>query len=132
MNDLISNLNAHYKASDDILTDIFNTVREIVKNAGGLIHTQNEENDTMYSVEYLSIDYSELIMREICGIRVVDDDLQIMTENHPSSRVRVIMTKEDLKNPEFEDEWMSLMSSENVMYVQTLINIAEFLPQYVS
>lgn len=132
MNDLISNLNAHYKASDDILTDIFNTVREIVKKAGGLIHTQNEKHDTMYSIEYLSIDYSELIMREICGIRVVDDDLQIMTENHPSSRVRVIMTKEDLKNPEFEDEWMSLMSSENVMYVQTLINIAEFLPQYVS
>ena len=124
MDILKSTLNAHYMAMDDTLTDILNTVKEIVKKAGGLLHTQKEKCDAIYAVEYLSVDYSELVMRQVCGIRLIDDDLQIYTENADSRNIKYVVSENDLKDPELEDQWSSLLCSENIMYVPTLVNIA--------
>lgn len=106
------------------------TIIKIVENHDGLIHTQDQSCDTIYSIEYLSIDDAEIIERTVMGIRVKDHDLQIFTENNSRS-CRIIVSEDDLKNPEFEDNWVSLKDSCQVIYIQTLFNIAEFIEQYI-
>ena len=106
------------------------TIIKIVENHDGLIHTQDQSCDTIYSIEYLSVDDAEIVERTVMGIRVKDHDLQIFTENNSRS-CRIIVSENDLKNPEFEDNWVSLKDSCQVIYVQTLFNIAEFIKQYI-
>lgn len=106
------------------------TIIKIVENHDGLIHTQNQSCDTIYSIEYLSIDDAEIIERTVIGIRVKDNDLQIFTENNSRS-CRINVSEDDLMNPEFEDNWVSLKDSCQVIYVQTLLNIAESIEQYI-
>lgn len=106
------------------------TIIKIVENHDGLIHTQDQSCDTIYSIEYLSVDDAEIVERTVMGIRVKDHDLQIFTENNSRS-CRIIVSEDDLNNPEFEDNWVSLKDSCQVIYVQTLFNIAEFIKQYI-
>lgn len=117
-------------ATNGILKESYEHIKRVVASNGGLIKTQDETKDTIYAIEYLTADYNELEYREVCGIRVKDDDLQIFTE--PTARTyRVIVSEADLVNEDFEDEWSSVMHSENILYAQTIINIAEFIWQYV-
>lgn len=106
------------------------TIIKIVESHNDLIHTQDQSCDTIYSIEYLSIDDAEIVERTVMGIRVKDHDLQIFTENNFNS-CRIVVSEDDLKNPEFEDNWVSLKDSCQVIYVQTLLNIAEFIEQYI-
>lgn len=126
-----------HQLREDALQEISNstqalheTIIKIVENHDGLIHTQDQSCDTIYSIEYLSIDDAEIVERTVMGIRVKDHDLQIFTESNFRS-CRIIVSEDDLKNPEFEDNWVSLKDSSQVIYVQTLLNIAESIEQYI-
>ena len=116
-------------ATNSILKENYEHIKRIVASKGGLIKTQDDENDTIYALEYVSADCNQVEHFQVCGIRLVDDDLQIFTEP-VGQTFRVIVHEEDLRNEENDDQWSSLMFSENILYAQTVINIAEFIYQY--
>ena len=95
-----------------------------------LIHTQDPSCDTIYSIEYLTEAGEEVTENEIVGIRVANEDLQILSELQ-SRHVRTIVTKEDLSDPSLEDEWKSVKDSCEVFYVETLLAMAESIEQYI-
>lgn len=124
-----------HQLREDALQEISNstqalheTIIKIVENHDGLIHTQDKSCDTIYSIEYRYD--AKIVESTVMGIRVKDHDLQIFTENNFNS-CRIVVSEDDLKNPEFEDNWVSLKDSCQVIYVQTLLNIAEFIEQYI-
>lgn len=129
MNEIQKNtsLNAQLSELKNCLDAIYETVRQVIIEHGGLIHTQDYEGDTIYSIEML--DDSEVVERMVCGLRVVDDDIQVFSESNCRT-CRIVVSEEDLKDPDLEHEWLSLKYSDSILYVQTLVNIAENIDFY--
>lgn len=108
---------------------LYEDIKTIVVHKGGFLLTQANNCDPIFSIEYLSIEDAETVERIVAGLRVEDGDLQIFSEIN-SKNVRIVVSENDLKDPEFEDQWISL-KSEAVCFAQTVLNIAANLYQYV-
>lgn len=98
----------------------------------GYIDTQGHDGrphcDPIFSIEWnedLNLDVS---MR-VHGVRVVDGDLQVVTEMpHSGCSARIVYRDEDFCSP--DADWLSVCNGEGIQYVPTLLNIAEFIEPY--
>lgn len=124
---LIKLAEKHNRCSQEIEA-LYEDIKTIVVHKGGFLLTQANDCDPIFSIEYLSIEDAETVERIVAGLRVEDGDLQIFSEIN-SRNVRIVVSEDDLKDPEFEDQWISL-KSESVCFAQTVLNIAENLYQY--
>lgn len=112
------------------LNKLYDKVKDIILENGGLMHTQKADaSDVIRSLEIEGC--YDVTERVVCGLRVVNDDIQIFSEIDSPTCI-ITVTEEDLKNPELEDEWNSLKYSDAVFYLQTLVNIAENIEFYTN
>lgn len=90
----------------------------------GYIDTQEcSMKDTIFGFMY-NEDLETFEESVVYGVRVKDDDIEIILE-HSAMSYNVEYTDEDFKNA----EWVSLRWSD-VLYIQTLFNIAENIEEY--
>lgn len=113
------------------LDELYDYVFDIVKRNSGFIYTWDLFCDTIYSIEYSVLDDTDVLENIIIGIRIKNDDLQIYTVDNMSSR-RTNISEEFLKSEASEDGWISVKNGCQVMYIQTISNIAESLILYIS
>lgn len=117
----------------------------------GYINTQNGENDTMYFYAYNGYEFgaeNELVEGRICAIRVHGGSIQILGTIHNN----LVFTENDIENAtkltdnidiangnynpyittngEWEDNWQDIDGGDTIIYVQTLLSIAESIEQY--
>lgn len=119
----------------EILAALANSMQELYKSvckkvnaSGGILYTFDQSCDTINSTEYLSDSCDEIAERIVAGLRVKDGDLQIFSVGSKNINV----TEKDLADPELEHEWLSLKNNYEVMYNQTLLNIALNIDQYIN
>ena len=94
----------------------------------GYIDTQSDDYDPIQSIEWNQDLELDVGMR-IHGIRVVNDDLQVVSEMpHCGCSVPVVYGDEDFRNP--DTDWKSVRYGEDIQYEATLLNIVEFIKEY--
>ena len=101
-------------------------VKEFVKANGGIIDTQNEKCDTLYS--YV-VDWGndEVVECKVLGVRVVDDELFIL----PAYGSLYFYGVEDITKVEM-DEWYSVgYCGDSILTAQTILSIAECIDEYI-
>lgn len=86
---------------------------------------QDEPGDTIYGFIYED-DESRGVEKYVYGVRVVDDDLQVVLEDITLTW-RTVYAPEDFTSE--ETDWYSVRWSD-VYYIPTLFNIAECIEEY--
>ena len=109
---------------------LYREVLEFVKEhlgEKGYIDTQNLNNfhDDIYTLMY-NYDEQSYIELKVYGIRAVDDELHILPEAVTRS-FRVVYSDKDFKK---SDDWEGMRDGD-IMFAQTLLNIAETIEEYV-
>jgi hypothetical protein len=101
-------------------------VKEFVKANGGIINTQNEECDTLYSyVVDWGID--EVVECKVLGVKVVDDTLLVL----PAYGSAYLWGDVDITKVE-DDEWYVVGScGDSILTAQTILSIAECIDEYI-
>lgn len=113
-----------YIPNFDKLYDIVKEFISTHQGKKGYIDTQNTDYkcDDIYSIIC-----SDVIEEEsVCGIRVKDNNIQIVSEPITQS-YRIIYMEEDFRN---DKNWKNIKGTD-VFFVPTLIAIAESIEQYV-
>ena len=106
---------------------LYDKVKEFIsthQGKKGYIDTQNTEYkcDDIYSIIC-----SDVIEEEsVCGIRVKDNNIQIVSEPITQS-YQVVYMEEDFRN---DKNWKNIKGTD-VFFIPTLIAIAESIEQYV-
>lgn len=106
---------------------LYDKVKEFIsthQDKKGYIDTQNTDYkcDDIYSIIC-----SDVIEEEsVCGIRVKDNNIQIVSEPITQS-YQVVYMEEDFKN---DKNWKNIKGTD-VYFIPTLIAIAEAIEQYV-
>ena len=119
----MENLNKTYNAINSLL----NEVKELVKKNGGFINTTNlnKQNDQMYAYVY-SWEYELLEEVEVIAVKVENNTLYIATCVKSFNMELYSIDELD------EDDWYSVdMASADVLFIQTILSIAESIEQYV-
>lgn len=147
----ISKLNAEL---GNTFTQLYYSVLDYIEKhqkEKGYINAQNGENDTMYFYAYNDYNFGEengLVEGRICAIRVKGGNIQILGTIHNN----LVFTEKDIKNAtiltdnidnangeynpylsingEWEDYWQDIYGGDTIIYVQTLMSIAESIEQY--
>jgi hypothetical protein len=86
-----------------------------------------ESGDTIYAIMYDDDEWRG-VEYYVYGVRVVDDDLEVLLEPIMNS-YRVTYAPDDFTNKDAEDKWFSVRWSD-VYYIPTLFNIAECIEEY--
>lgn len=108
---------------------LYNHLVEFVKEKQGekeFILTDNSGNDTMWAVVWdgeLGNTFYEL---EIKGVCVKDDKLYICVDES-----QITYTDADLAQTNDED-WLSILFDDRILFAQTLFSLAECLYEYVN
>ena len=113
-----------YIPNFDKLYDIVKEFISTHQGKKGYIDTQNTEYkcDDIYSIIC-----SDVIEEEsVCGIRVKDNNIQIVSEPITQS-YQVVYMEEDFRN---DKNWKNIKGTD-VFFIPTLIAIAESIEQYV-
>lgn len=101
-------------------------VKEFVKANGGIINTQNEECDTLYSY-VIDWDIDEVVECKVLGVKVVDDTLLVL----PAYGSVYLCGDVDIINVE-DSEWYVVGScGDSVLTAQTILSIAECIDEYI-
>lgn len=101
-------------------------VKEFVKANGGIINTQNEECDTLYSY-VVDWDIDEVVECKVLGVKVVDDTLLVL----PAYGSAYLWGDVDITNVE-DSEWYVIGScGDSVLTAQTILSIAECIDEYI-
>ena len=113
-----------YVPNFDKLYDIVKEFISTHQGKKGYIDTQNTDYkcDDLYSI--ISSDVIE--EESICGVRVKDNNIQIVSEPITQS-YQVVYMEEDFKN---DKNWKNIKGTD-VFFIPTLIAIAESIEQYV-
>lgn len=101
-------------------------VKEFVKANGGIIDTQDEGCDTLYS--YV-VDWGndEVVECKVLGVKVVDDTLLIL----PAYGSAYFWGNVDIANVE-DSEWYVVGDcGDSILTSQTILSIAECIEEYV-
>lgn len=101
-------------------------VKEFVKANGGIIDTQNEKCDTLYS--YV-VDWTndEVVECKVLGVKVVDDTLLVL----PAYGSIYFWGEVDIANV-VDDEWYVLGEcGDSILTAQTILSIAECIDEYI-
>ena len=101
-------------------------VKEFVKANGGIIDTQNEKCDTLYS--YV-VDWGndEVVECKVLGVKVVDDTLLVL----PAYGSIYFWGDVDIAKVE-DDEWYVLGEcGDSILTAQTILSIAECIDEYI-
>lgn len=116
------------------LDPLFEAVCEFVKknsNEKGYLDTRNVngENDNIYGLEYLNFDDGEIKESRVWALATeVDkngkDDLSVYIDDYRSCPSDENL--EDRTSP----QWVSFRWNDILLYVQTLVNIAEAIEEY--
>jgi hypothetical protein len=116
------------------LTPMYDAVCAYVKEhqgEKGYIDTQDEGCDTIWSHEYETDCSVELVERHVKAVRVNRyGSLQVMTD-----MPQVTYTDEDIRSAKDDAEdpyprWKNVRNDDEVVFVQTLFNIAENIREY--
>ena len=113
-----------YIPNFDKLYDIVKEFISTHQGKKGYIDTQNTDYkcDDLYSI--ISNDVIE--EESICGVRVKDNNIQIVSEPITQS-YQVVYMEEDFRN---DKNWKNIKGTD-VFFIPTLIAIAESIEQYV-
>lgn len=116
------------------LTPMYEAVCAYVKEhqgEKGYIDTQDEGCDTIWSHEYETDTSVELLERHVKAVRVNRyGSLQVMTDNS-----NILYRDEDIRSAKDDAEdpdprWKNVRNDDEIVYVQTLFNIAESIREY--
>ena len=111
-------LNAIYKLVED--------VTEFVKSNGGIINTQDEEKDAIYSYVF-NWDSDEIVECKVLGVKVIKDTLFILPAYDPN----YVWGEVDIANVEINEWYVVGSMGDNVLTAQTILSIADSIHQYV-
>lgn len=119
----MENLNKTY----DLIQSLLNEVKELVKKNGGFINTTNlnKKNDQMYAYVY-SCEYGLLEEVKVIAVKVENNTLYIATCVKTFNMELYSIDELD------EEDWYPVdMASLDVLFIQTILSIAESIEQYV-
>ena len=102
----------------------------LVMQCGGFVKTQKKGCDIIYSTEYVDVENAELTERTVLAVRVKDGELQILSHAYTPG-IKMVVSDSDLNNPELENEWEPVKNGYSVLYIPTIMNIAECISQYI-
>lgn len=146
----ISTLNKNLSKT---LNEMYYAVQNyILKHQGekGYIDAQSGNEDTMHFYAHDNEDITEtkLVEGRICAIRVKEGNIQILGTIFNN----IVFTEDDIKNitnitdnidnangeynpylqvsGEWEEFWQNVHGNDTILYVQTIISIAESIEQY--
>ena len=118
------------------LTPMYEAVCGYVKEhqgEKGYIDTQDERCDTIWSHEYLTDQSFKLIELQVKAVRVnrhgklqMISDLPFPSVDYKDENIR--SAREDARDP--DPRWKDVRYSDEVVFVQTLFNIAECIREY--
>lgn len=115
------------------LAPLYERVRAFVKERQGdkgYIDTQDDSNDTIYTFVYLEEEFRATDMK-VHGVRVnpADGELEIIYDSDVNGLCAPIdYTDADFRSP--TADWHPVRDDEEVYYIPTLFNLAEFLEEY--
>lgn len=114
------------KLAVNAISAVVEDVKEFVKDNGGIINTQDEHNDTLYSY-VVDWGYDEVVECKVLGVKVVDDTLLIL----PAYGSAYLWGDVDITNVE-DSEWYVIGDcGDSILTAQTILSIAECIDQYV-
>lgn len=116
-------------AVDAAVNTLYETVKDIVNSNGGFIDTQVVKSDGHLRDRIYGYTYRGDVLCEeyVYGIRVVDDELQVLTVP-VSDTFHIAMSPEDFTSE--DAEWTPLRNSDIIM-TPTLQSVAESILQYI-
>ena len=124
MRQALLDLSTQYLQAGDAIHD---TIREIIKNAGGFINASNNKQvkpDIKALVFNSKTGYSETF--PIRGLRVNEkDEVEVFVGNFGT-----IYTDKYLRGKASEDRWVPLKGS-NILFYQTILSIAKTIDEYI-
>lgn len=115
------------------LAPLYERVRAFVKEhqgEKGYIDTQDDSHDTIYTFVYLEEEFQAAEMK-VHGVRVNPDtdELEIIYDSDVNGLCTPIeYTEDDFRSP--TADWHPVKDDEEVYYIPTLFNLAEFLEEY--
>ena len=119
-------INDNIKKIMSDFAELYDSVKQVIINAGGYVCTIDSNCDKIYSLEFT--DDCEAHEWNVLAVKVEDDEILYCAEYNSWETEK--LTEEELFSEGYNREWFSLANGDNY-YIQTLFNIAEFIEEYI-
>lgn len=107
--------------------ELYESLKQVIVDAGGYICTIDSKCDRIYSLEFT--DDGEAHEWNVLAVKVEGDDILYCAEYQTWENEK--LTEEELFAGEDNNrQWYSLANTDNY-YIQTIFNIAESIEQYI-